>query len=57
VRELQQVLARQGHDVGNTDGVLGAKTRVAVKAMQKKFGLPADSWPTPELMDRLRGAR
>jgi hypothetical protein len=25
--------------------------------MQKKFGLPADSWPTPELMDRLRGAR
>jgi lytic murein transglycosylase len=57
VRELQQILARQGHDVGNTDGVLGAKTRVAVKAMQKKFGLPADSWPTPELMDRLRGAR
>jgi lytic murein transglycosylase len=57
VRELQQILARQGHDVGNHDGVLGAKTRVAVKETQKKFGLPADSWPTPELMDRLRGAR
>jgi lytic murein transglycosylase len=57
VRELQQILARQGHDVGNVDGVLGMKTRVAVKATQKKFGLPADSWPTPELMDRLRGAR
>jgi lytic murein transglycosylase len=57
VRELQQILARQGHDVGNVDGVLGMKTRVAVKATQKKFGMPADSWPTPELMDRLRGAR
>jgi peptidoglycan hydrolase-like protein with peptidoglycan-binding domain len=50
-------LARQGHDVGNIDGVLGVKTRVAVKETQKKFGLPADSWPTPELMDRLRIAR
>jgi lytic murein transglycosylase len=57
VRDLQQILARQGHDVGNIDGVLGMKTRVAVKATQKKFGMPADSWPTPELMDRLRGAR
>ena len=57
VRDLQEILARQGHDVGNIDGVLGAKTRVAVKAMQKRFGLPADSWPTPELMDRLRAGR
>jgi lytic murein transglycosylase len=57
VRELQQILSRQGHDVGNIDGVLGAKTRVAVKATQKRFGMPPDSWPTPELMDRLRGAR
>jgi lytic murein transglycosylase len=57
VRELQQILARQGHDVGNIDGILGVKTRVAVKAMQKKFGMPADSWPTPELMERIRAPR
>jgi hypothetical protein len=25
-----------------------------VKAMQIKFGLPADSWPTAELLARLR---
>ncbi len=54
-RELQQILARRGYDVGRADGVLGLKSRVAVKDMQKKFGLPADSWPTAELLARLRG--
>ena len=29
----------------------------AVKAMQIKFGLPADSWPTAELLARMRGPR
>ena len=53
-RELQQILARRGYDVGRIDGVLGLKSRVAVKEMQKKFGMPADSWPTAELLTRLR---
>jgi hypothetical protein len=26
-----------------------------VKAMQIKYGLPADSWPTAELLARMRG--
>ncbi len=54
LRELQQLLARRGHDVGKIDGILGQKSRTAVKAMQVKFGLPADSWPTAELLARLR---
>lgn len=56
IREMQQILARQGFNVGKIDGVLGQQSRTAVKAMQQKFGLPADSWPTAELMARLRGA-
>jgi hypothetical protein len=28
-----------------------------VKAMQIKYGLPADSWPTAELLARMRGVR
>jgi len=28
-----------------------------VKAMQIKYGLPADSWPTAELLARMRGPR
>ena len=56
-RELQQILARRGYDIGRTDGVLGLKSRSAVREMQVKFGLPADSWPTAELLSRLRATR
>ena len=55
IRELQTLLARRGHDVGKIDGFLGQKSRAAVKAEQIKAGLPADSYPTPELMAQLRG--
>jgi hypothetical protein len=33
------------------------KTRQAVKAMQLKYGLPADSYATAELLARIRGGR
>ena len=51
--DLQRELDKRGHDVGEVDGRLGAGTRKAVKAMQFKYGLPADSWPTEELIARL----
>jgi lytic murein transglycosylase len=54
-RELQQILQRRGYDVGRVDGVLGLKSRSAVREIQIKLGQPADSWPTPELLQRLRG--
>lgn len=57
VKELQQLLARRGYDVGEIDGKLGAGTRGSVKAAQMKLGLPADSYPTIELIERLRGQR
>ena len=54
-KDLQQLLVRRGYDVGEVDGKMGAATRASVKAAQMKFGLPADSYPTPELVERLRG--
>jgi len=57
LRELQQLLVRAGFNVGKVDGVMGQQSRSAVKAMQIKFGLPADSWPTAELLARMRGPR
>jgi lytic murein transglycosylase len=57
LRELQQLLVRAGFNVGKVDGVMGQQSRSAVKAMQIKFGLPADSWPTSELLARLRGTQ
>lgn len=54
LRELQRLLVRAGHDVGKIDGIMGQLSRSAVKAMQIKYGLPADSWPTAELLARMR---
>ncbi len=54
-KELQVLLQKRGFDVGDADGKLGAGTRKAVKVMQQKFSLPADSYPTPELLAALRG--
>jgi lytic murein transglycosylase len=56
-REVQQLLIRAGYDVGGADGKLGIATRQAIRAMQIKFGLPADSYPTAELLGRLRAGR
>jgi lytic murein transglycosylase len=55
LRELQQLLVRAGFNVGKVDGVMGQQSRSAVKAMQIKYGLPADSWPTVELLAKMRG--
>ena len=55
LKELQQLLVRAGFNVGKVDGVMGQLSRTAVKAMQVKYGLPADSWPTAELLVRMRG--
>jgi len=54
VREIQLLLTRAGFEVGNADGKVGVATRAAIKKMQQKFGLPADSYPSPELLARLR---
>jgi lytic murein transglycosylase len=54
IKELQQLLVRSGFSVGKIDGVLGQQSRTAIKAMQIKHGLPADSWPTAELLARMR---
>ena len=54
-REVQQLLQKRGYDVGRIDGVLGLKSRVAIRDTQIKFGLPADGWPSAELLARLRG--
>lgn len=53
-KELQQILVARGFDVGKLDGIIGLKTRTAVKATQLKLGMPADSYPTAELIERLR---
>lgn len=52
--ELQKILAKKGYDVGDIDGKLGKATRLAVKDVQLKMGLPADSYPDQEFLARLK---
>lgn len=53
MKRLQDKLAQRGYDVGEIDGILGAGTRAAVQDAQKNLGLPADAWPTQDLLGRL----
>jgi len=56
VMELQRLLIKHGYEgVGDVDGKIGAGTRAAVRKAQLKVGLPADSYPTAELIERLSG--
>ena len=53
-KEVQQQLAKRGFEVGKIDGVVGAASREAIRTMQVKYGLPADGYPSAELLGRLR---
>jgi lytic murein transglycosylase len=55
IKQVQSLLAAKGYDIGKADGIIGASTRQAVKAEQIKFGLPADSYPSRELLQKLTG--
>lgn len=50
---LQRKLEARGYDVGGADGIIGEMTREAVQTEQERLGLPADAWPTRELLNRL----
>ncbi len=54
IEELQRLLVARGFDTGGVDGRLGPKTRRAVARFQRKAGLRADGYPTPELLEHLR---
>jgi lytic murein transglycosylase len=54
IQELQRLLIARRMLTGEADGRLGSATRAAVKQAQIKVGLPADAYPTVELIERLR---
>ena len=41
-RELQQLLLDRGHDIGEVDGMIGAKSREAIAAEQRRLGREPD---------------
>lgn len=54
-KEMQMLLTKQGYPSGGIDGIIGGKTRSAIRDFQKQNGLVADGFATLELLERLRG--
>ena len=55
-RELQQSLITRGHDIGEADGMIGARTREALKLEQAALGLAADGRAGQRVLQALRAS-
>jgi lytic murein transglycosylase len=51
---LQAALNARGFDSGTPDGMLGPATQRGIRHYQRSLGLPADGYPTLELLQRLQ---
>ena len=54
VKALQAALNDHGFPAGVADGQVGPATRQALRAWQRGAGLPADGYPTPEMLQKLQ---
>ena len=54
VIELQELLNTMGIDVGAPDGILGSRTRGAIRSFQEESGLPTDGYASADLLDLIR---
>jgi len=57
IAQAQRDLARLGYPIGTSDGVIGWKTRAAIRAFQAANDMAVDGILTPELAKALRTAR
>jgi lytic murein transglycosylase len=54
-RELQRLLIARGHDVGEPDGAVGAKTRAAIETEEARVGMARTGRPGGKILKALRG--
>jgi lytic murein transglycosylase len=53
-RELQTLLAARGHPIGEADGMIGAKSREAIRVEQQRLGMTADGRAGQKILSGLR---
>ena len=53
-KELQTLLIQRGHDIGEVDGLIGSKTREAVKVEQARLGMKVDGHPGQKILKALQ---
>ena len=54
IKFVQKTLNENGFNVGKVDGIVGSKTRSAVRKYQKKFNLPADGYIGTDLLTQMQ---
>ncbi|WP_210542960.1 lytic murein transglycosylase [Rhodoferax sp. PAMC 29310] len=54
LKNLQTALNTRGFDSGTPDGIMGPATRSGIRDYQRSLSLPADGYPTLELLQRLQ---
>jgi len=52
--QMQQLLARRGYNVGDPDGLIGPRTRLAIRDFEAAIGAIPDGFASSEVLDRLR---
>jgi membrane-bound lytic murein transglycosylase B len=53
LRALQSKLNERGFPSGPADGIMGPATSAGIRGFQRSLGLPADGYPTQDLVQRL----
>ena len=56
VKEIQTLLNDLGYDAGRADGLMGRKTRKAIRTFQRDEGLPINGRPSRGLVEALQTA-
>lgn len=51
---VQEALLALGYDIGEIDGIIGAKTRAAIRGYQRTEGLEVDGKSSPLLLEKMR---
>ncbi len=54
VIELQGLLNAQGIDAGTPDGIMGSRTRAAIRTFQEKANIPTDGYANFDLLETIR---
>ena len=57
VAAVQQTLNARGYDAGPVDGIIGPRTRAAIRDLQRHLGLPVDGILTFRVLDHLQARR
>ena len=56
-RELQALLVARGHDIGEIDGMIGARSREAIGKEQARLGIAGEPRPGRRILEALRAQR